>query len=332
MKYKKNEAKEAGHEILRGVWTAMPYCWDTDDEFDDKANSSNMEHIITGLKIDGHYCSGNIAEFWSMPNNERMHAHEVMIDAASGRIPQIAGCHHQSVKDATMLAQHAWDVGFDFVIILTPYVAAGNDDSVFAFYEYICERTDIGIILFNVPGQCHPIGPELASRLVALPNIVAIKQADATPSATFSLEAAVGDKVVISVADEAPWLHNMTQLGHKWLINYNPHLYQVPGYLPIKEYTELALAGEISKATELASTLRPLRELHAKWIQGYWRKGRMPMAEMKLWQECIGMNGGLVRPPIVNMGDKAKAQFRDDFDATGLMAKHNGFLTEAAAE
>ena len=51
MKYKKNEAKEAGHEILRGVWTAMPYCWNADDEFDDKANSSNMEHIITGLNI-----------------------------------------------------------------------------------------------------------------------------------------------------------------------------------------------------------------------------------------------------------------------------------------
>ena len=77
MKYKKNEAKEAGLEILKGVWTAMPYSWDSDDEFDDKANSSNMEHIITGLKIDGHYCSGNIAEFWSMPNKERMHAHEL---------------------------------------------------------------------------------------------------------------------------------------------------------------------------------------------------------------------------------------------------------------
>ena len=44
------------------------------------------------------------------------------------------------------------------------------------------------------------------------------------------------------------------------------------------------------------------------------------------------MKGGLVRPPIVNMGDKAKAQFRDDFEATGLMAKNDGFVTEAAAE
>jgi 4-hydroxy-tetrahydrodipicolinate synthase len=330
-KYSKGEAREAAREILRGVWTAMPYCWDADDEFDDAANRRNMEHIVSGLGIDGHYCSGNIAEFWSMPNAERMHAHEAMIDAAAGRIPQIAGCHHQSVKDATMLANHAWDVGYDFVIILTPYVAAGNDDSVFAFYEYICERTDIGIVLFNVPHTCHPIGPELAKRLVALPNIVAVKQADPTPSATFALDAAVGDKVVVSVADEAPWLHNMTQLGHRWLINYNPHLYQVPGYLPVKQYTELAQAGEIRRATELSASLKPLRVLHAKWIQGYWRKGRMPMSEMKFWQECIGMDGGPVRPPVIAMAEPAKAEFRADLDATGLTA-HLSAAVRAAAE
>jgi 4-hydroxy-tetrahydrodipicolinate synthase len=332
MKYTRSEAKDAAREILKGVWTAMPYCWDAADEFDDAANRANMEHIVSGLEIDGHYCSGNIAEFWSMPNAERMHAHEVMIDAASGRIPQIAGCHHQSVKDATMLANHAWDVGFDFVIVLTPYIAAGNDDSVFAFYEYICERTDIGIVLFNVPHNCHPIGPDLARRLVELPNIVAIKQADPAPASTFALEAAVGDKVVISVADEAPWLHNMTQLGHQWLINYNPHLYQVPGYLPIRDYTALVQAGDIAGATKLAATLKPLRELHAEWIQGYWRKGRMPMSEMKYWQECIGMAGGPVRPPVLPMSEAAQAQFRADLDATGLPARLAGLQTRNAAE
>ena len=320
MKYAKNDAKEAAREILKGVWTALPYTWDEADEFDDDANRRNVEHIISGLEIDGHYCSGNVAEFWSMPNAERMHAHELMIDAAGGRIPQIAGCHHQSVKDATMLAQHAWDVGFDFVIILTPYVAAGDDDSVFAFFEYISERTDIGIILFNVPHTCHPIGVDLAKRLLALPNIVAIKQADASPAATLALDAAVGDQIVISVADESPWLHNMTQLGHQWLINYNPHLYQVPGYLPIRDYTAMVQAGDIAGGTKLAATLNPLRALHAEWIQGYWRKGHMPMSEMKYWQECLGMAGGSVRPPVLPMSDESRALFRADLDATGLPA------------
>ena len=98
MKYSRKEAKEAARELLKGIWTAMPYCWDEDDNFDDVANRSNMDHIIENIKVDGHYCSGNIAEFWSMPDNERMHAHEVMLDQARNRIPMIAGCHHQSVK------------------------------------------------------------------------------------------------------------------------------------------------------------------------------------------------------------------------------------------
>lgn len=85
MNYGKNEAKEAARQILKGVWTAMPYCWDRDDEFDEIANRQNLSHVIDNIKVDGHYCSGNIAEFWSMPDKERMLAHEIMYDEANGK-------------------------------------------------------------------------------------------------------------------------------------------------------------------------------------------------------------------------------------------------------
>ena len=319
MKYRKDEAKEAARATLRGVWTAMPYCWDAADEFDEAANRANMEHIITGLEIDGHYCSGNIAEFWSMPDDERMHAHEVMADAAAGRIPLIAGCHHQSAKQAAMLARHAQDVGYDFAIILTPYIAARNDDAVFAFYEYICERVDIGIVLFNIPHNYHPIGVDLARRLARLPNICAYKQGDNAPAPTHALIDALGHELVISVADEAPWLNSMTQLGLKWLLNYNPHLYQVPGWLPVKQYTALAMAGDINQASRISASLQPLRVAHARWIMGYWMGGRMPLSEMKYWQSLIGMHGGPVRPPVVAMDAAARDEMRADLTATGLL-------------
>ena len=330
MNYRKNEAKQAAREILKGVWTAMPYCWDAADEFDEAANRANMEHINSGLQIDGHYCSGNIAEFWSMPDEERMRAHEVMLDASAGRIPMIAGCHHQSVKQATMLARHAQDIGYDFVIVLTPYIAARNDDAVFAYYQYICERVDIGVILFNIPHTCHPVSPQLATRLAELPNICAYKQGDTSPAATHALMHELGDELVISVADEAPWLQSMTQLGLQWLLNYNPHLYQAPGYLPLKDYTERALAGDITAAAIIAASLRSLREAHGKWIMGYWQAGRMPLAEMKYWQELIGMNGGPVRPPVTEMSEDAKAEMRDDLAATGLIDRASA--TAQAAE
>ena len=318
MKYSKKEAKEAARELLKGIWTAMPYCWDEDDNFDDVANRSNMDHIIENIKVDGHYCSGNIAEFWSMPDNERMHAHEVMLDQARNRIPMIAGCHHQSVKQVVAIAKHAQEIGYDFVIILTPYVAAKDDETVYQFYEYICSRVDIGIILFNVPQNCHPINANLAKRLSKLPNVCGYKQADGSPASTHSIIDSVGKDIVISVADEAPWLTSMTQLGLQWLVNYNPHLYQSKGWLPIKDYTDAALNGEINRATEIAKSIQPLRELHAKWIMGYWNSGRMPISEMKYWQELIGMNGGRTRPPVIEISDEKKQELKEDLKNTGL--------------
>ena len=318
MKYSRKEAKEAARELLKGIWTAMPYCWDEDDNFDNVANRSNMDHIIENIKVDGHYCSGNIAEFWSMPDNERMHAHEVMLDQARNRIPMIAGCHHQSVKQVVALAKHAQEIGYDFVIILTPYVAARDDETVYQFYEYICSRVDIGIILFNVPQNCHPINANLAKRLSKLPNICGYKQADGSPASTHSIIDSVGKDIVISVADEAPWLTSMTQLGLQWLVNYNPHLYQSKDWLPLKDYTDAALNGEINKATEIAKSIQPLRELHAKWIMGYWNSGRMPISEMKYWQELIGMKGGRTRPPVIEISDEKKQELKEDLKSTGL--------------
>lgn len=318
MKYSRKEAKEAARVLLKGIWTAMPYCWDEDDNFDDVANRSNMDHIIENIKVDGHYCSGNIAEFWSMPDNERMHAHEVMLDQARNRIPMIAGCHHQSVKQVVALAKHAQEIGYDFVIILTPYVAARDDETVYQFYEYICSRVDIGIILFNVPQNCHPINANLAKRLSKLPNICGYKQADGSPASTHSIIDSVGKDIVISVADEAPWLTSMTQLGLQWLVNYNPHLYQSKDWLPLKDYTDAALNGEINKATEIAKSIQPLRELHAKWIMGYWNSGRMPISEMKYWQELIGMKGGRTRPPVIEISDEKKQELKEDLKNTGL--------------
>ncbi|MBL6770715.1 MAG: dihydrodipicolinate synthase family protein [Rhizobiales bacterium] len=319
MKYSKKESKEAARELLKGIWTAMPYCWDEDDNFDDLANRSNMDHIIENIKVDGHYCSGNIAEFWSMPDNERMHAHEVMLDQARNRIPMIAGCHHQSVKQVVKLAKHAQEIGYDFVIVLTPYVAARDDETVYQFYEYICSRVDIGIILFNVPQNCHPINANLAKRLSKLPNICGYKQADGSPASTHSIIDSVGKDIVISVADEAPWLTSMTQLGLQWLVNYNPHLYQSKGWLPLKDYTDAALNGEINRATEIAKSIQPLRELHAKWIMGYWNSGRMPISEMKYWQELIGMKGGRTRPPVIEISDEKKQELKEDLKSTGLL-------------
>jgi len=69
------------------------------------------------------------------------------------------------------------------------------------------------------------------------------RRAGPAPTATISLRGAVGKELVVSVADETPWLHNLSVAGDRWLLNYCPHLYQAPDYLPVHDYTQAALAG-----------------------------------------------------------------------------------------
>jgi 4-hydroxy-tetrahydrodipicolinate synthase len=329
MKYRKNEAKEAAKATLKGVWTALPTNFTQDDKIDEAATAWNLEHCISELKLEGHYCMGNVAEFWSMTNEERMRVHEINVETAKGRIPLIAGCHHQNPNEVIKLANHAASVGIDFVIILTPYVAARGDDAIFDFYKYVCERIDIGVVLFNTEAT-YPIGVPLAKRLVKIPNICAFKQGVSKISSTIALRAAVGKELEISVADEAPWVYNLGVSGDHWLLNYCPHLYQVPGYLPVNDYTAAARAGDYNTAIEIAKSLNPLRTVLSKWIPGYGGAGgRVPAAEQKYWMELIGMKGSPVRPPCAELSTEQKEQMRADLAATGLLDKAKAGFAKA---
>jgi 4-hydroxy-tetrahydrodipicolinate synthase len=323
MKYRKHEAKEYAKTVLKGVWTALPTNFGPNGEGLDEAGvSGNLRYCIDELKVDGHYCLGNVGEFWSMTNAERMRIHELNVEAAAGRIPLIAGCHHQNPLEAVQLAEHARASGIDFAIILTPYMGAKDDDAVFEFYRYIAERTDIGIVLFNIPSVYYPINERLAKRLMTIPNICGFKQANPSPAATAVLREAIGEQVVISVADESPWLQNLTVGEDQWLLNYTPHLYQVPGYLPIRDYTQAALDGDMNKAVDIAKTLNPLRAVLARWVNGYGRPtGRLPVHEQKVWMEYLGMAGGPVRAPATPMSEDAKRTLHAELTATGIFEK-----------
>jgi len=321
MKYRKHEAKEYAKTVLKGVWTALPTNFTADHRIDEAGIAANLEHCISKLQLEGHYCIGNVGEFWSMDNDERTRVAEINVEVAKGRVPLIAGCHHQNPYEAVKLAQHAQAIGIDFVIILTPYVAARSDDAVYEYYRFVAERVDIGIILFNTEST-YPISPRLAKRLATIPNICGFKQGVSKPQPTTALRDAIGAEMQVSVADEAPFLYNVAVCGDRWLLNYCPHLYQVAGYTPVNDYYRAALAGDMDRATEICRSLNPLRSVLAKWIPGYGSAGaRMAIAEQKYWMELIGMAGGPVRAPCSEMTDEAKREMRADLEAAGLLAK-----------
>ena len=287
MKYRKNEAKDYARTALKGVWTALPSNFTDDDRLDEAGTAFNLEHCITELKIAGHYCLGNVAEFWSMTNQERMRVHEINVEVAKGRVPIIAGCHHQNPYEVVNLCRHAWASGVDFAIILTPYVASNSDDAVYDFYAFVGERVDIGIVLFNIPQAYYPITEKLAKRLATIPNICGFKQGGPAPAATINLREAIGEDLVVSVADETPWLYNAAVMGDDWLLNFCPHLYQVPGYLPVNDYTEAVRGGRHEQGCRDFAERQSLSRRACQVDHGVW-----PRIRTHAGSRTEGLDGG----------------------------------------
>ncbi len=307
MKYRKNEAKEYAKKTLHGVWTALPTTFTRDDRVDEAGNAANLEHCISKLEPRGPLLPRQRRR---VLGDDQRRAHAVMdinVATAKGRVPLIAGCHHQNPYEAVKLAQHAQAIGIDFVIILTPYMAARNDDAVFEYFKLVCDRVDIGVVLFNTE-QTYPISAKLAKRLATLPNICGFKQGVGKPQPTTALRDAVGDQMEVSVADEAPFVYNVAVCGDRWLLNYCPHLYQVPGYTPVNDYYEAAVAGDMNKAIEICAEpesaalgpgemdaglrrRRPHGHRRAEILDGMRRHGGRPGARALLRNDRRGEEG-----------------------------------------
>ena len=81
----------------------------------------------------------------------------------------------------------------------------------------------------------------------------------------------------------------------------------------MRDYTDLAFAGDIARAKAVRDSLNPVREaLRAS------RPAEKPPAHSKYWQELLGQVGGAVRRPMLELTEAEKRGTRAAFEACGL--------------
>ena len=99
----------------------------------------------------------------------------------------------------------------------------------------------------------------MLSRLADIENVVGIKNIGSA-SDIMGSRILCGDKVVVSDSSEINWLMNVTVRGQEAMIaSPDPLLLQSRKLRLVKEYTDLAMKGEIAKAWEAYKKLEPIR-------------------------------------------------------------------------
>ncbi|MDP2411772.1 MAG: dihydrodipicolinate synthase family protein [Pseudolabrys sp.] len=315
MKYDRHDAKAYSRLHMKGIWAAALQPFTPDLAIDEAGFRRNLRHWVDDLSIDGVFVSGKQGEFFSMSVPERKRVFDIAVDEIGGRAGTIMSCSDQNMDVVIDLARHAQAIGADYVVVHAPvlHFLHAQDQTLYEYYRRISESVDIGIALWSHPDSGYLMSPELCTRIADLPNIVAIKYS--VPREMYTrLTKMAGDRILVSTASEEEWFDNIVELGWQlYLCSTPPYLMQTRLDRRMREYTDLAFAGEIEKARKIRDSLDPVREAIRRT-----RPAEKPQAHSKYWQELLGQDGGPVRSPLLQLTEAEKAATRAAFDACGL--------------
>jgi 4-hydroxy-tetrahydrodipicolinate synthase len=316
MKYRKHEAKDYSRVHMRGIFAAANTPFRPGDlTLDEAGLRANMRHWINDLAIDGLFVAGKQGEFFSLTLAERKRLFDIAVEETAGKAQTVLSCSDQNLDVVIELARHAEAIGGDYIIVHAPmlHFHHAHDDCVREYYRYIASQVSIGIALWSHPDSGYLLSPELCAELAGIENVVAIKYS--VPREMYvKLTQLAGDKFLVSTASEEEWFDNIVELGWQlYLCSSPPYTLQTALDRRMREYTDLAMAGNVKEGRRVRDSLNPVREAIRKT-----RPPGKPFAHQKYWQELLGQVGGPVRRPLVELSGAEKAATRAAFETCGL--------------
>src|ERR671936_3081156 len=117
---------------------------------DAQALAANVERLI-GAGVGGLVPGGSTGEFTTLTHAERRQLTEVTVEAATGRVPVVAGTGALSTRETVALSVHAEQTGAAAVMIVPPFYDALSWRELVAHYTAVADAIEIPIMYYNLP-------------------------------------------------------------------------------------------------------------------------------------------------------------------------------------
>ena len=240
--------------IFRGTGPALVTPFDADGEVDLATFSDLVERQIAGGV---HFLvpCGTTGESATLTATEQATVIRRTVEVAAGRIPVLAGAGSNATRTAVAFSRAAAEAGADGVLVVTPYYNKPSRDGLALHYAAVAE-VGLPIVLYNVPGRtaCDMV-PETVARLVAVANIIGIKEATGDVSRVTRIRELCGPDFAIYSGEDGNALEAMLA-GAQGVISVTANAAPAP----MHEMCRLALAGDETAARGLDARLRPLHD------------------------------------------------------------------------
>ncbi|NJE06196.1 dihydrodipicolinate synthase family protein [Thermococcus sp. M36] len=160
---------------MRGVIVPLVTPFNEDYSIDVPALEEHIE-FLQKAGVHGVFINATTGEFTSLSTDERKFLAEKGRELVTSAF-YLVGTASSNTFEVIELTKHAQDIGADYAVIAPPYYCPVNDDALFRHYSMVAEKTDIPIILYNIPSCANPLSVPLIKRLaLEYSNIVGVKE------------------------------------------------------------------------------------------------------------------------------------------------------------
>ncbi|MBQ8578359.1 MAG: 4-hydroxy-tetrahydrodipicolinate synthase [Clostridia bacterium] len=197
--------------------------------------------------IDALVIAGTTGEGSTLTDEEHREVLRYAAERAAGRVPMIAGTGSNDTAYAIDLTKFACDIGYDAMLVVTPYYNKATQKGLIRMYEAIADASTKPLVLYNVPSRTGvAIQPATYAALADHPMIAAIKEANGDISKIAETIALVGDKLDVYSGNDDQ-IVPILSLGGKGVISVLSNV--LPGETSqiVKKY----LAGDVKTAARM---------------------------------------------------------------------------------
>jgi 4-hydroxy-tetrahydrodipicolinate synthase len=241
--------------MFEGVLPAVvtPFLSDQQQSLDLEGLRSNIAALLAA-GVHGIVPTGSTGESATLSFEEHEKVVEVVVEAAAGRVPILAGTGSNNTAEALRFTRAAKEIGADGALLISPYYNKPNRAGLVTHFTKLADL-DIPTVLYNVPGRTgQNLAPDLVIELAAHPNIVGIKEASGNVAQVSQIIEGTLDEEFTVISGDDNLTLPILALGGGGVISVAANVEPVRMVRLYEAYT----AGDWTTALELHYELSPL--------------------------------------------------------------------------
>jgi len=254
---------------LRGILSALVTPIRTDGAIDYPQLTAFSDYLIC-QGVHGLIPLGSTGEYYALSAEERERIIRATLEAASGRVPVIAGTNAGATRDVITFSRQAEKLGCAGVMLAPPYYSLPRLEELFLHFQAISNAIGIPIMLYNYPGRTGvDMTPEFIERLASLKNIRYVKESTGEMARITELLRRCGDRLGIFCGCDTIALESLLMGAVGWVggvVNVLPNSH-------VRVYDLVVERPDLAAARKLFFEILPTLELmegggkYTQWVK-----------------------------------------------------------------